>query len=316
MTVGLLGILMIPTIAAAQNNAGTRAQGMGGAFVGVADDASAVYWNPAGLAKGAYFSLVLDANRTRTVPDDSLSGGNQSAWLLALSTPALGLSYYRLQTSTVSRPPTLSRSAFQLDTLVTHHLGATLVQSLTDGLAVGTTFKVVRGVAGSGLVEGDREEILDHAELIGHSASRIDLDFGVMATGNLGQAGVVIRNLTEPDFETEVGTELSLKRHIRAGASILLMQTWKLVTDVDFTRQTGPFGDVRELAIGSEGQVIRRLTARVGLRLNTAGENGRNPAFSVGGSFAALGSLLVDGQITGGSEKAFKGWGIAGRVVF
>ncbi|MDD5529936.1 MAG: hypothetical protein PHX21_07895 [bacterium] len=30
---------------------GTRAQGMGGAFVGVADDASATYWNPAGLGK-------------------------------------------------------------------------------------------------------------------------------------------------------------------------------------------------------------------------------------------------------------------------
>lgn len=28
---------------------GTRSQGMGGAFVGLADDASAVYWNPAGL---------------------------------------------------------------------------------------------------------------------------------------------------------------------------------------------------------------------------------------------------------------------------
>jgi len=41
--------------AAAQSteSVGTRAQGMGGAFVGVADDASAVYWNPAGLAGGA-----------------------------------------------------------------------------------------------------------------------------------------------------------------------------------------------------------------------------------------------------------------------
>ena len=29
---------------------GARALGMGGAFVGVADDASATYWNPAGLA--------------------------------------------------------------------------------------------------------------------------------------------------------------------------------------------------------------------------------------------------------------------------
>ena len=30
---------------------GPRSKAMGGAFVGVADDVSAIYWNPAGLAK-------------------------------------------------------------------------------------------------------------------------------------------------------------------------------------------------------------------------------------------------------------------------
>lgn len=33
------------------NSVGTRALGMGGAFVGLANDATALYWNPAGLAK-------------------------------------------------------------------------------------------------------------------------------------------------------------------------------------------------------------------------------------------------------------------------
>src|SRR5688500_16629352 len=71
----------------------TRAQGMAGAFVGVADDASAVYWNPAGLAGGAYFSLVLDASGGRAVPEDEAEATSRSGWLLALTTPALGLSY-------------------------------------------------------------------------------------------------------------------------------------------------------------------------------------------------------------------------------
>ena len=31
---------------------------MGGAFTGVADDASAIYWNPAALAAGAIVSVV------------------------------------------------------------------------------------------------------------------------------------------------------------------------------------------------------------------------------------------------------------------
>ena len=43
---------------------GTRAAGMGGAFVAVADDASATYWNPAGLALGHMFSLVVDRQVT------------------------------------------------------------------------------------------------------------------------------------------------------------------------------------------------------------------------------------------------------------
>ena len=32
------------------NSIGTRALAMGGAFVGLADDFSAIYWNPAGIA--------------------------------------------------------------------------------------------------------------------------------------------------------------------------------------------------------------------------------------------------------------------------
>ncbi|MGH9162460.1 MAG: hypothetical protein ACRD2X_21040, partial [Vicinamibacteraceae bacterium] len=39
---------------------GARALGMGGAFVAVADDATATYWNPAGLAFGGLFSTVVE----------------------------------------------------------------------------------------------------------------------------------------------------------------------------------------------------------------------------------------------------------------
>ena len=47
-------ILVLPSIAPANglnlNGLGSRAQGMGGAFVGIANDFSAVFWNPAGAA--------------------------------------------------------------------------------------------------------------------------------------------------------------------------------------------------------------------------------------------------------------------------
>ena len=51
---GLAALLLLPSLAPANglnlNGLGSRSQGMGGAFVAVADDFSAVFWNPAGAA--------------------------------------------------------------------------------------------------------------------------------------------------------------------------------------------------------------------------------------------------------------------------
>lgn len=316
-----LGVLLLfTTTVAAQSfqTVGTRAQGMAGAFVSMADDASAVYWNPAGLARGAYFSLVLDGSTAESTAESARWAAHRGGWLLALSTPALGVSYYRLRT-TAARPavPDVPESLLRLDSLVTHHAGVTFVQSLTDGVAVGATAKLIRGVAASGLSPiDDPAELLDGWDLIGRTSTRGDLDVGIMATGALGSVGLTVRNLTEPSFRTGEAAELRLDRQIRAGASIVLLPTWKLATDLDLTKSASPSGDVRELAVGTEGSVTHRITARGGFRFNTTGDAGRAPSVSVGGSFAVMGSFLVDAQVTGGSDQAFRGWAVAGRMVF
>ena len=71
----------------------SRAAGMAGAFVGVADDATAVYWNPAGLATGALASFVFDYGIEDTFSDidEPLRAGNRAtAGIIALSLPPLG----------------------------------------------------------------------------------------------------------------------------------------------------------------------------------------------------------------------------------
>src|SRR5258705_4401047 len=86
-----------PARAQLYEDVGTRAQGMSGAFVAVADDATATWWNPAGIASGAIFSLIIEKGRV-TQPE-SPSGFDPArragASGFAMAFPSLGLSYYR-----------------------------------------------------------------------------------------------------------------------------------------------------------------------------------------------------------------------------
>ena len=309
----------VPASAQSFEVLGTRAAGMGGAFVAVADDASAVYWNPAGLALGgSYFSLVLDNNEGEAEPDDISQAGRRSASLIALTTLPVGVSYYRITSSTLT--PTTDPQAVRLNRLTTHHAGVTLVQSLTEHFAVGATLKWVGGYAASGIVpDGDRDDLLDGAgDLPDMSTNKFDADIGVMANFGTVRAGLTVRNITEPDFSTVGGEPLTLKRQTRAGISYLGVAGLIVAADIDLERADGSLGEVQDLATGAEAKLFRRVTLRSGLRFNTLGDEpgGRAPVYSLGTSVATFRSLLVDAQVTLGSRAGDRGWGIAARLVY
>ena len=297
---------------------GTRAQGMGGAFVAVADDASATYWNPAGLATGAYFSLLLDYSTAQAEPDDPARAGSRSGSTIAFALPPLGVSYYRLRLTTLRALPD-DEDDVRLQTLITHHTGVTLVQSLTDHIAVGSTLKLVRGIAATGLAPaGDRDHLLDEAnDLVGAASNKFDADIGVIASSGNLRAGFTVRNVVENEFEGPGGT-IELKRQFRAGLALTVAQGVIVAADFDLDRVPGTVGDERNIAIGAEGRLLPRLFARAGFRVNTIGDDppGARPVFSVGGSYGVFGSMFVDGQATFGSESGDRGWGVAARVVF
>jgi hypothetical protein len=324
--------LFLPSAAKAQTFevVGTRAAGMGGAFVAVADDSSAVYWNPAGLATASYFSLVLSQTEAKAHDEDLLGSGSQSATFLSIAMPALGLTYYRLRSTQVEdlagptqldAPPILGGPASQVTSLVTHHTGVTLVQSLTDYLAVGTTLKLVRGTAVSGFVpSGDREELLDEAgNLIGRAETKFDADIGVMATVAQWKFGVTARNVGDHHFDVAgTGDPLVLHRQIRAGASVVAATGLIVSADMDLESVPGTTGEVRNFAAGAEARVTRSAWVRGGFRFNTKDDQpaGRAPLGTVGGSYAVWGSLLVEGHAAWGGEAGDRGWGVGARVVF
>lgn len=271
---------------------GVRAAGMGGAFTAVADDGSAAFWNPAGFATGAFFSLVLDGN----VLD------RQRTTLVALGTPPLGLSYYRTA---------IAGEKNGRNTLVAHHAGATLVQSIGGRLAVGSTLKLVRGIATSDGVART-------------STHKFDADLGVMATGSLGQLGLSVRNLLEPEFDSPGGT-IRLARRVRAGVSIHARQNMVVAADVDLTTARTARGDWRDAAVGLESHPVEKAWLRGGVHWNAARRRqsasagqagGAAPIGSIGGSYAFYGSTQADAQFSFGSANGDRGWGIGLRFVF
>jgi hypothetical protein len=277
-------LLVVPAVAAAQpfETIGVRALGMGGAFVAVADDASAIWWNPAGLATGGLFSMAVEHE----------SFDEHSGSAIFTGTLPLGFSYIRTR----------------LDGLVTHQAGVTVLHTLMDGFTVGGTAKFVRGIA-----------TLGPEDALGHASNSFEADAGALYVRGPWRAGLTLRNLVEPEFETVRGIPLRLERMARAGVA-WLQEPWTVALDVDLTASAMvPLPDAPEdrrmVAAGAEWRWGRRLAARGGFRVNTAGDT-QAPVATGGFGIAVWGSVWVDAQVTGGSDDGDRGWGIAGRVHF
>src|SRR5262245_43794648 len=80
-------------IAQSIERVGTRALGMGGAFVAVATDSTATWWNPAALAAGPF--LDISASGVVTDQDGPEVLFRARDWGVAASVPPIGFSYYR-----------------------------------------------------------------------------------------------------------------------------------------------------------------------------------------------------------------------------
>lgn len=312
---------------------GTRALGMGGAFVAVADDATAVYWNPAGIATGPTFNLLLDwAEDSRGADGDSAPGtdtsaADGSAQMIAFGMPVFGASYYRLRATSI-RPGTslAAPPGAVIDSLVTHQIGATFAQTVFGDLVVGTTLKVVRGIVSSGSVSGEQvSDLIDaRSDLHGLGTTAFDLDFGALWSFQSGRIGVSVRNLSEAAFDTSDPAEPSLKlqRLARVGAAwtpgrhgATPPAATTVAVDVDVTEFHDVQGDQRNVAVGAEHWLKgRRVGLRGGFRVNALDSSMR--VGSLGLSWSPGKSAVLDGQWSRGTHNADRSWAAALRMTF
>jgi hypothetical protein len=326
LTAVVLGF--VPRYATAQivEAVGSRALGMGGAFVAVADDSSATWWNPAGLAPGPFLEVAVGGATTDI--DGSLPSRRERGLWFTLTTPPIGFSYYHLNIADIGQIRTIGadaggredrRAAVPDWSLSASQFGATLVHTVVSGVHVGTTLKYVRAKGSLGELTGSESlapaQWLDLADgSTGDVDNNFDFDLGVLAVRGPVRLGGVVRNV----LEMELGP-VSIPRQARLGAAFdaaaIGPRSLLVAVDTDLVSYQTPYGDRRVVAIGGEGWVRgRRIGIRAGARFNTTGAE--EQAYTAGASVAVRSGMFVDGHVVFGGIDDESGWGITARVSF
>jgi hypothetical protein len=290
---------------------------MGGAFVAVADDATANYWNPAGLIR-VQSSGVLEQqwSDTRLGSPNLEEGTSDLTTFVSLASPTVGLSYYRLRSWQVDRMSGngVGDSPASLSSLVTQHVGITLVQPLSAGVALATVLKAVRGTVAQGFGDGGApvDTLFDQTSaLSGRSTTRLDLDLGVMVGVGSVRLGFVGRNLREPEFAVSDDAMVRLRRQFRAGLSIRPTQALVVAADVDLSIVDTAEGRRRNVAVGVEHR-FGPMVVRAGGRVNVE-EDDFEPVVSFGFSAEVWSQFWLDGQVTRSRNDGDRGWGVSMR---
>jgi F plasmid transfer operon, TraF, protein len=331
-------VTSLPAIAQAQqfDLVGTRARGMGGAFVAVADDGSATWWNPAGISN----SLILDGviewqsdQLTRPVPDATNveAGGRARVAGAAFALPAVGVSYFHVSDARLEPVATAGAAQDREDRgttttgreLVSDQVGLSLAQSLGDYVVVGATVRVVRGVVSAlQTAPADADAAFDAlGDAEGHARVRGDVDVGVLARWSRLRVGFSARNLAAPEFASATGPDWQVERQARIGAAIVGdadragRHDWVVAVDADLRRASTIDGDRRDIAVGAERWLLaHRLGLRAGVAASTVGD--ARAALSGGASAAVVSGVWVEARATRGGDTAGRGWGVAAHVMF
>ena len=303
--IGLVGMLM-PVLAGAASifekvgtfdgqflkiPVGARAAAMGGAFVAVADDASSLFWNAAGVA--------------RVDPDKSQLSLNHANWPAELSFDQVGYVFhfrkipgaFGVQLRSLSMQPMIETTAYQPDPTVGTGqtfdagmlaAGLTYGRSFTDKFSAGLTFNFIN----EGLAE--------------FSQQTYAFDVGTLYdVGTLGmKIGMAISNIgSQIQF---INREARIPAMFRVGTSATILQTadQKLLGSFEFSH---PPDNSERLNVGAEYSFHKYVFLRGGYNINydsegIAGGAGFHFPVSVAG-MADLDYAFTDMQDLGASHR-------------
>jgi Type IX secretion system protein PorV len=231
---------------------GARAAAMGGAFVAVADDASALYWNAAGIA--------------RIDPDKSELSLNHATWPAELSFDQVGYVFhvkripgaFGIHARALSMAPMVEVTAYQPDPNTgtgnefdagSMTAGVTYARSFTDKFSAGVTANFI------------------HEGLADLSQQGFAFDIGTLYdVGTLGmKIGMTISNIGgQMKF---IEREQRIPAVFRVGTSATMFQTasQKMIGSFEFSH---PPDNSERVNVGAEYSFQRYLFLRGGYNIN------------------------------------------------
>ena len=254
----------IGAFSAFKNGIGARALAMGGAFVAVADDATAVCWNPAGLAQ---------------LGDTRLAGMSTDLYGLGITHQYVGA-----VTSFANLGIGLGWERASIDGQVvdnTGGLGASF--TWTEQAIIGSLATNVMDIAMAGA--NVKYYLADSG--LGDSASGFGFDLGLLVSlGDMFVIGVNAMDLAGSSIEWDGGATDVVSGVYKAGLAMKLADDMLiLAADVDFDGSA--LGDTH---VGVEFNVIDELALRGGVVLT---DNFQDYYFTVGAGINVAG-LYVD----------------------
>jgi hypothetical protein len=288
---------------------------MAGAFVAVADDPTAIHWNPAGLIHGPLAGVTIGWDRfhfgnQETLPRPGV--GRQEGRLTVVGAWPLGISFGSFKSAWITDAS--QDGVARVASLRVSQISGTVLQTVAPGIVIGATIKYLRGTPVMVELAGDSaREVLETAlSLDGTGRGAVDLDFGVMADAGRFRAGLTVRNVSRPRFVVDTETAIRLPRRVRVGMAAFPADGVTLALDIDLDTADPLVGLRRAVALGAESLVGRRLQVRAGLRWNR--EEARARTGAVGASVALRRGLWLDGYVIRGGRDEGRGFGFALRA--
>jgi len=237
---------------------GARAMGMGGAFVAVADDVTALHWNPAGLA--GLPGVQVFGMRTSVYSVDGLS---EDAVLTSYGTGSMGYGLGWMRTG--------AADLYSEDTLLAGYGTETPI----DGLAAGITLKRFS-------VEAPGYEYYNDPAFAAGGDDAYAADLGALYRRGKWSVGATVRNLGEPKLQllsTTAEEDLDpIMSELRLGGTYLFRDVMLMTVEWRAPREAPEYyEDQYSINLGSEvwfydafalraGMNRDRITAGLGIR--------------------------------------------------